>query len=65
LVSFSERNGVVAASGHENWLGPLSVVKTTMVSSASFRSSRAFRSFPTLPSISIMPSAYSLPGMPL
>ena len=26
LVSFSLRNGVVAASGQENWLGPLSVV---------------------------------------
>jgi hypothetical protein len=27
---FSLRNGVVAASGQENWFGPLSVVKTTM-----------------------------------
>ena len=26
FVSFSERNGVVAASGQENWFGPLSVV---------------------------------------
>ena len=26
LVSFSLRNGVVAASGQENWFGPLSVV---------------------------------------
>ncbi|MNV95185.1 hypothetical protein D3C71_1900500 [compost metagenome] len=26
LVSFSLRNGVDAASGHENWFGPLSVV---------------------------------------
>ena len=25
LVSFSLRNGVVAASGHDHWFGPLSV----------------------------------------
>ena len=36
FVSFSLRNGVVAASGQVNWLGPLSVVKTTMVLSAIF-----------------------------
>ena len=34
LVSFSDRNGVVAASGHENWFGPLSVENTTIVLSA-------------------------------
>ena len=47
FVSFSDRNGVVAASGHVNWFGPLSVVKTTMVLSAIFRSSRALSSLPT------------------
>ncbi|MNZ92480.1 hypothetical protein D3C78_1115070 [compost metagenome] len=37
----------------------------TMVFSVIFRSSRVLSSLPTSPSCSSMPSAYSLPGMPL
>src|SRR6185312_13410635 len=65
LVSFSLRNCVVAASGHDHWLGPLSVEYTTMVLLAMPRSSTALSNLPTSPSCSIMPSAYSLPGIPL
>jgi hypothetical protein len=39
-VFFSERNGPIAASGHELECGPLSVEYITIVSSAMLSSSR-------------------------
>ena len=59
LVFFSLRNGVVPASGHVFWCGPLSVLYSTSVLSAMPSSSSSLRNFPTCMSCSIMPSLYS------
>ena len=50
-------NGVIPPSGQVKTSAPLSVVKTTIVLSASPMSSKCFRSVPMLSSISAMPAS--------
>ena len=52
--------GVMPPSGQVNTSAPLSVVKTTIVFSASPMSSRCLRSWPMLSSICAMPASSTL-----
>ena len=56
FVFFSERNGVMPASGHEFMCAPLSVEYTTIVSSAMPSLSSVSSTLPTCLSWSIMVS---------